>query len=825
MAEKSTLYDPLTINLRRQTQAFLETIPQDSPLRALQAAPTRAELLRQLSRALLRPGLTIAAATAFRPILIDLCARWLEDKDDEEDKLEALCLLVEIHPELFPCVSRSRFPLSLLMSFCRVLSAFLRGPRLVRGPLAFVEQADAVQALPAASLHRILLAYYRILHANRELPRVLNWPLSPLARLIWEAHPDAGVRFLAIRCYALQARMIEAERVKMEKQVIGEVESADCPVTYDAHIDGSRRVVDGWVLPVLEKTRVIDGRNALLAPQNYYTNDGDSIEPIHPAELRCVILEQTSQSCSNALFSPLIANVHGVLMLRTSPSATVESALVSTPSTANALRTLALHLSLNTPTLLTSPPSSGKSLLLSHLAAAIYPDRKNQIVTVHLADTSLDPRSLLGSYVSSPTRPGTFDWKEGVLVRAMREGRWVVFEDVDRGSNEVLGLIRPLLESLGADKWIGARATMEVPGRGRVQAAETFAIFATRSLVPSRTGKFPPPTFFGSHLFQEVVVDPPTHEDLRLIVDTRFPRLAGPVAEGLIRLWEAVRNLGSTASTRDVGIRELEKLCVRVERLLPSSAPSMDMDTMNSSAPVLPSLFPNMAIREDIFSECRDVFFGAGATTTAARAHLSVVAHTIADHLDLAADRRDWVLTGRTPELSIDRDVNGVVASVRVGNTKLLPSASTPESALPVSRPFAMHKPAVCLLSRLATAIALNEPVLLTGETGTGKTSVVTHLAALLRRPLISLNLSNQTESSDIVGGFKPVDARVPASALQARFADLFGATFSRKKNAHFEESVRKAVQEGKWKRAVALWKEAVKLARGKIQAKLAEEA
>ena len=53
---------------------------------------------------------------------------------------------------------------------------------------------------------------------------------------------------------------------------------------------------------------------------------------------------------------------------------------------------------------------------------------------------------------------------------------------------------------------------------------------------------------------------------------------------------------------------------------------------------------------------------------------------------------------------------------------------------------------------------------------------------------------------------------------------DLFGGTFSRKKNAQFEESVRRAVHEGKWKRAVALWKESIRLAREKIQAKSTEE-
>ncbi|KAI6098294.1 hypothetical protein EDD16DRAFT_1527318, partial [Pisolithus croceorrhizus] len=79
------------------------------------------------------------------------------------------------------------------------------------------------------------------------------------------------------------------------------------------------------------------------------------------------------------------------------------------------------------------------------------------------------------------------------------------------------------------------------------------------------------------------------------------------------------------------------------------------------------------------------------------------------------------------------------------------------------------------------------------------------------------------TESSDLLGGFKPVDARVPAGELSVRFVELFGATFSRKRNVKFEESVRKAVQEGRWKRAVILWKEAIRLAKERIEGRVAE--
>ncbi len=521
----------------------------------------------------------------------------------------------------------------------------------------------------------------------------------------------------------------------------------------------------------------------------------------------------------------MIAHVHGILMLRSSPATHFSSPLIHTPTAAQSLRGIALHLSMQLPVLLTSAPSAGKSLLVSHIAEVLHPNARNHVVTVHLADTSLDPRSLLGSYVSSPTRPGTFEWKEGVLVRAMREGKWIVLEDIDRATMEVLGIIKPLVESLGADKWIGGRARLDVPSRGTIEAEDSFALIATRSLQPARSGAFPTPTFFGAHKFYEVVVGSPTASDLRLIVDTKFPRLAGSPAQGLINMWEGVRALGSPASTRDIGLRELEKLCTRVTNLLPASHQSMDVDEDCTQPTSLAQVIANPTVREDIFLEARDVFFGSGATTAAGRAHLDAVAHVVAAHLGLSDERRDWILSSRTPEFDVEKDVNGRISAVRAGRIRLPAQSTKADIAPPVTRPFAMHRPAVSLIARLASAISLSEPVLLTGETGTGKTSVVTHLASLLRRPLISLNLSNQTESSDILGGFKPVDARVPGGELQERFLELFGGTFSRKKNAHFEESVRKAVQERKWKRAAGLWLEAVRLAKDRIKTKQAEDA
>ena len=103
MEELANIGDPLAINLRKQTAVLLAQLPEHLPYaHPLQNATSRSELLNTLSYLLSLPACTLAVATAFRPILLDLCARWLHDEENELERFEALCLLLEIHVEVYP---------------------------------------------------------------------------------------------------------------------------------------------------------------------------------------------------------------------------------------------------------------------------------------------------------------------------------------------------------------------------------------------------------------------------------------------------------------------------------------------------------------------------------------------------------------------------------------------------------------------------------------------------------------------------------------------------------------------------------------------------
>lgn len=101
----SSLQDPLRLDLKKQTQKLLDRIPADSPyFAAVQNASSRQALLNALSALLHVPQFTMLVATLFRPLLLDLCARWLYQEADRLEKFEALCLLLEIYQELYACV-------------------------------------------------------------------------------------------------------------------------------------------------------------------------------------------------------------------------------------------------------------------------------------------------------------------------------------------------------------------------------------------------------------------------------------------------------------------------------------------------------------------------------------------------------------------------------------------------------------------------------------------------------------------------------------------------------------------------------------------------
>ena len=80
--------------------------------------------------------------------------------------------------------------------------------------------------------------------------------------------------------------------------------------------------------------------------------------------------------------------------------------------------------------------------------------------------------------------------------------------------------------------------------------------------------------------------------------------------------------------------------------------------------------------------------------------------------------------------------------------------------------------------------------MLLCGETGVGKTTALQHLARLMGKTINVINLNHQTETSDLLGSFKPVDIKSQMKLVKDRFLALFCRYFDVEENKKFLEHV-----------------------------------
>lgn len=132
--------------------------------------------------------------------------------------------------------------------------------------------------------------------------------------------------------------------------------------------------------------------------------------------------------------------------------------------------------------------------------------------------------------------------------------------------------------------------------------------------------------------------------------------------------------------------------------------------------------------------------------------------------LSLSPERAEFVLRRRVPsfvEPNID-ETDGIISTrehfVKIGRVSLPYRQARRSRKAAESRTYAHTNPSLIVLEKLAVCLRLSEPVLMVGETGTGKTAAVGHLADKMGKKLTALNLSNQTEAGDLVGGFRPID-------------------------------------------------------------------
>ncbi|RZF47806.1 hypothetical protein LSTR_LSTR006070 [Laodelphax striatellus] len=469
--------------------------------------------------------------------------------------------------------------------------------------------------------------------------------------------------------------------------------------------------------------------------------------------------------------------------------------LVHVPSTLANLKNVALAVASGKPICLSGPVGCGKTALIDHLAAITGRTKVPHILKVQLGEET-DAKLLLGGYKCSDL-PGEFIWQSGALTQAVTEGDWLVLEDIDTASSDVAAVLLSLLET----------GSLSVPGfKDGLSISPGFHIFFTYRTLKTQSGdhrKHTPSIDLLNKLWVPVAVEALTEDELVQIVQVRFPALSTVATRmvavfgmftnqdgsGGVEVYELVRSSGRLTSVRD-----LLKWCVRAET-------GFDVTSQESALKVL--------------QDAIDIFCCSIADTDK-RIH---VAGLIAAKLGIIKTNAEHFLT--TYKASIDFTATTCTAGRGVIQVKQSTDAVQLHSWK--SR-FALTRPSCCLLERLAVCLSRAEPVLLVGETGTGKTSTLQLLARQAGRKLVVLNMNQQSDSADLLGGYKPVDMKHIMSPIRDQFETNFRAFFNVEQNIKFLEHISTCFNGGRWQTLLRLMKHSQSAAVGRLQSAAAAE-
>ena len=702
--------------------------------------------LDTIAEAALIPQLTGRLYAHFEAVFADICARWLHNSIPGEQDDRIIASFARILP----------FSPHLSVLLDKYLVDTAGGTRAEsQEPTIRSLRVDDPKSLPdEASLLRTLMSLWRLLSFDRQayasaVPDYLQHLFQ---------YPASAVRYLAIRIYC---QSYSAADGKLEQLLLAFTKPEEALL---ADFDGT--TADFTFLSLYEHKRAEEIHSHRIEIQE--RRKGSTDQPEFPHRL-----------------SPLVAAWGKTVLPRPlGPSGAVTS-LVQTATTLTNLENTAAKLQQQEPILLRGLPGSGKTSVVLELAREL--GKAAGLVSLHLNEQT-DAKMLVGIYTTA-TKPGQFEWRPGVLTTAVREGRWLLIEDLDRAPNEVLSTILPLIE----------RRELLIPNRSEsIKAPRDFRIFATVRTTVGMHGQETGRTLLGERFWQAVNIQPLPETELHSLLRHSFPPLANllpDITSAFDQMTALSGNpsrglLGRSASDRPVSVRDLLKWCRRLERILLSGKAQPKGGVLNETA------------WTSIFLDAFDCFVGNVKDDRERYA----MAQRLGQALRMSAEAVSHALEARVPQLV---DGESQLVAGRAGLPKVRRSrwVSNP------SRPFAPTAHARRLLEQISMAVAATEPVLLVGETGIGKTAVVQQLADLLGHRLVAINLSQQSEVGDLLGGFKPVSVRSLAMPLKEEFEDLFAATeISTKSNQKYLQKIGACMAKGRWKDVAKLWQQAPKI-------------
>eukprot|EP01038_Epipyxis_sp_PR26KG_P004737 gene4737-6644_t len=381
------------------------------------------------------------------------------------------------------------------------------------------------------------------------------------------------------------------------------------------------------------------------------------------------------------------------------------------------------------PLLLIGPPGIGKTAGVE-LACSVIGSKYERINLS--GNTTFD--SLIGAIVPTvENNVRVFKYQPGILVRALEQGKWILFDEINLAPSEVLDCIAPLLARMEYFK---------VPLTGERIPLENIRVFATMNPASIGGGRSKLPRSI-KNLFTSLILDDMLDEIL------------------LQKLFDIHKDVKSAVTKRDIGkkggpfefnlrtllqLRELIAENFKDREFFSKSSlgnnPAAGLTSGNNkvSDRIQPS---SNKLTLKILSCLTDMVYASCFQNIEEQARVQTI---IQSHMGIAATALD-------EKVSID---SSAVHFTRVGAVYLKKGKYYNDNAedynmqrlSPLSQTSSMCQQ----MQVIASATQSRRPVLLEGDTCSGKTALIRELARLSNQELVLIPLNQDIETSELIG-------------------------------------------------------------------------